>query len=222
MPAEGPFPFGLIETLRWTRSGGFWLLERHLARLSRSAGLLGHAYDEALARARLGEAVTERGDETVMERGDEALRLRLVLSSDGGIEITVTALLPLDGARVWTAAVADVRLDSADGLLAHKTTRRAFYDDERARLARERGCDEALFLNTSGELCEGGITSIFVERDGVLLTPPLSRGLLPGVWRGLLIDEGLAREAALGLDDLRGGFFLGNSLRGLIAARLAP
>jgi len=214
MPAEGPLPFGLIETLRWTRTDGFWLLERHLARLSHSARVLGHAYDEALVRARL--------DETVMERRDETLRLRLVLSPNGAIDITARELLPLDGARVWTAAVADFRLDSADGLLAHKTTRRAFYDDERARLARERGCDEALFLNTAGDLCEGGITTIFVERAGVLLTPPLSRGLLPGVWRGLLIDEGLARESALGLDDLRDGFFLGNSLRGLIAARLAP
>ena len=54
----------------------------------------------------------------------------------------------------------------------------------------------------------------------MLLTPPLARGLLPGVLRGRLLDEGHAREADLRAEDLAAGFLIGNALRGLIRARL--
>ena len=49
-----------------------------------------------------------------------------------------------------------------------------------------------------------------------------SLGLLPGVLRRKLLDEGRAGEAELTLDDLAGGFFIGNATRGLIPARLQP
>ncbi|HEY6869814.1 MAG TPA: aminotransferase class IV, partial [Novosphingobium sp.] len=78
----------------------------------------------------------------------------------------------------------------------------------------------ALLLHPAGVLTEGSFTSLFVERDGVLLTPPASRGLLPGVLRRSLLDSGRAREADLTIDDLADGFVLGNALRGLMPARL--
>jgi para-aminobenzoate synthetase/4-amino-4-deoxychorismate lyase len=53
-----------------------------------------------------------------------------------------------------------------------------------------------------------------------LLTPPARLGLLPGVARRALIDEGRAREAELTLADLEGGFLIGNALRGLMRAEL--
>ena len=71
-------------------------------------------------------------------------------------------------------------------------------------------------------LTEGSFTSLFVERDGILLTPPLSLGLLPGVLRATLLAENKAVEANLAIDDLQDGFFIGNSLRGLIPATLTP
>jgi len=63
---------------------------------------------------------------------------------------------------------------------------------------------------------------LFVERDGVLVTPPLSRGLLPGVLRAELIDTGQAVEGELTAADLAGGFLIGNALRGLMPAIVAP
>jgi para-aminobenzoate synthetase/4-amino-4-deoxychorismate lyase len=60
-----------------------------------------------------------------------------------------------------------------------------------------------------------------VEREGKLLTPPASRGLLAGVLRAKLLDEGRAVEADLKPSDLEGGFMVGNMIRGLIPARLA-
>ena len=57
-----------------------------------------------------------------------------------------------------------------------------------------------------------------MPRDGVLLTPPLARGILPGVLRAELIASGRAVEADLRPEDLRQGFQLGNALRGLVSA----
>ena len=79
-----------------------------------------------------------------------------------------------------------------------------------------------LFADPDGYVTEGSFTSLFVERDGVLLTPPLSRGLQPGVLRAELIDTGRAVEADLRAEDLAGEFLIGNSARGLLRARLRP
>ena len=75
-------------------------------------------------------------------------------------------------------------------------------------------------LRDDGLVTEGCFTNIFVERDGLLLTPPVGLGLLPGVLRRHLLDAGRAIEAELRLADLAGGFFIGNALRGLMPALL--
>ena len=77
-----------------------------------------------------------------------------------------------------------------------------------------------LFEDEDGFLTEGSFTHIFVERRGMLLTPPLSRGLLPGVLRACLIEEGEAQEADLTSTDLASGFYIGNAVRGLMRAVL--
>jgi para-aminobenzoate synthetase/4-amino-4-deoxychorismate lyase len=78
-----------------------------------------------------------------------------------------------------------------------------------------------LFTDPDGFLTEGSFTSLFVKRGGRLLTPPLSRGLLPGILRQRLIEEGKAEEADLVAADLDNGLWIGNAVRGLIPARLA-
>jgi branched-subunit amino acid aminotransferase/4-amino-4-deoxychorismate lyase len=143
-----------------------------------------------------------------------------VARADGTLEARATAEPPMPPGTVWRVGVAHARLDPHSPVLRHKSTLRSVYDDERARLKAELGADEALFLNTEGAVCEGGITSVFVEREGALLTPPLASGLVPGVLRASLLAEGSAREGKLTLADLRDGFLLGNAVRGLIPAKL--
>ncbi len=72
-------------------------------------------------------------------------------------------------------------------------------------------------------MCRGARSNIFIERDGQLLTPPTSSGLLPGVMRAQLLAAGSASEQVLTLDDLVNAerIFVGNALRGLIEVRLA-
>jgi para-aminobenzoate synthetase/4-amino-4-deoxychorismate lyase len=75
-------------------------------------------------------------------------------------------------------------------------------------------------LDSQGFVTEGSFTNIFVKGEGTLLTPPLSRGLLPGVLRAELLANGSAIEADLRQEDLANGFFIGNASRGLLPATL--
>ena len=86
--------------------------------------------------------------------------------------------------------------------------------------AHELDAHEALLVRDDGLVTEGSWTSVFVERDGKLVTPPLTLGLLPGVLRDSLVAQGRAVEGEVTLDDLTNGFFIGNALRGLMRARL--
>ncbi len=89
-----------------------------------------------------------------------------------------------------------------------------------ASIAAEANVFDVIFLNERGEVAEGARSNIFVERDGVLLTPPLASGALPGVLRASLLADGKAQEAVLWPADLLNGFWLGNALRGLCWAKL--
>ena len=136
----------------------------------------------------------------------------------------IQVVTPLGPDATWRLGVASTRLASGDPLLGHKTTERAAYEAARAGFAPARA-DEVILLNERGELCEGTITSIFVDagEGGRLLTPAARCGLLPGVLRAELLDEGRAEEAVLTVADLdrARSVWVGNSLRGLIAARLS-
>jgi para-aminobenzoate synthetase/4-amino-4-deoxychorismate lyase len=199
--------FDLIETIRFDPEEGMAELERHLARMKSTAEALDFRFDRHHARNELQAATF----------GLKAPRkLRLLLSRTGAIAIETRPLAPLPPAPVAVALV-PLPVDPADFRLRHKTSDRGFYDAAR----RAAGTFEIVFHDEDGFLTEGSFTSLFVERDGLLLTPPLSRGLLPGVLRAQLIEEGRAREAELRLEDLAGRFYIGNAVRGLIAARLA-
>jgi para-aminobenzoate synthetase/4-amino-4-deoxychorismate lyase len=138
-----------------------------------------------------------------------------MLGHDGGIAVQGAPLPPAPEEPV-AVALADLPIAATDPRLFHKTSDRAFYDDARVRA----GTFELLFRNARGELTEGSFTNLFVPRGGKLLTAPLAAGLLPGVLRAELIERGAAVEATLTQADLDGEFFIGNSLRGLIRARL--
>ncbi|MFS2176467.1 aminotransferase class IV family protein [Rhizobium pisi] len=203
--------FSLIETLRWQPDEGFIRLRLHLARLSRSARRLG--FPQPIdATIKLDEAVAE---------ATAPLRVRLTLDPQGRIAVTSAPFVPLAPETIWTVRIARTRLHSGDRLLRVKTTRRAIYETARAEYAQAEA-DEVILLNERGEVCEGTITSIFLDDgSGILRTPPISCGLLAGVLRTELICGRKARVARLTPADLDAGrLYVGNSLRGLIRANL--
>jgi para-aminobenzoate synthetase/4-amino-4-deoxychorismate lyase len=200
----------LVEAMRFEPEEGIPLLELHLERMKASAAELGFSFDRHEARNRIQALCFEL---------DTPAKLRLLLARSG--EIAVEAQ-PLGQAALPNPArcvVMPLPVVAGDWRLRHKTTDRGFYEAARAA-ALAAGADEALFRRADGLLTEACHSNIFVERDGTLLTPPAQVGLLPGVLRRRLLEEGRAREAELRLEDLAEGFLLGNSVRGLMPAGL--
>ena len=197
--------FDLIETMLFDPHAGIAELDRHLNRMKRSAETLDFAFDRHGARNEL-QAATFRA-------GPSLVRLRLSRTGAMAVELRRLPDVPEQPVAV---AVTPQPVPADDFRLAHKTSDRGFYDDARAAS----GAFETLFRDEAGFLTEGSFTTLFVERSGKLLTPPLSRGLLPGILRERLIEEGRAEEADLVEADLVHGFLIGNSVRGLVRARL--
>jgi para-aminobenzoate synthetase/4-amino-4-deoxychorismate lyase len=197
----------LIETMRFDPAEGIPLVERHLERIKHSAAVFGFAFDRHDARNEL-QAATFR-----LRR---PAKIRLLAARSGKISIEV-APLPAPFAGPLRVALLPLPVSTADVRLRHKTNSRAFYDEAR----RTSGADEVIFVDPEGFVTEGSFTNVFLEREGRLLTPPLARGLLPGVLRAELIETGRAVEHDLVGDDLIAGLHVGNALRGLMPAIVA-
>lgn len=228
---------GLFETLlAW--DGRVLEGEAHLARLERSAGILGLPlnWPAAALTAAMGEVLAVNG----IERGRSALRLTLT-GGDGprGLlpladprpRLLITAR-PADALPTEPAAVviAPFAVSAASPLRGHKTLS-ALEQVLARRHAAAAGAQEALLLNSAGHLVEASAANLFLVRDGELFTPPLADGALPGVTRARVLS--LAAEAgipatadrSLTTDDLASAdeAFLTNSLMGLRGVgRLCP
>lgn len=201
-------PAGLvvIETLGFTPKDGFARLGLHMDRVESTCARLDIPFDR-------GEALHSLGTSVDML----PVRVRMTVDLNGRIGVRASEMTPPPD--VWRVGISDIRLRSDDPWLRVKTSNRAVYDAARETMPDT--VDELLFLNENGQLCEGTITNLFVERDGKLLTPPLSCGLLAGVLRQELLETGRAQEAVLTVPDLQDNpVFVGNSLRGLIPAQI--
>ena len=199
--------FDLLETMAFDPLDGIRLLDLHMARLKASADALGFTFDRHGVRNEL-QAATFR----VREKS----RVRLVASARGSVAIEVREY------RSWPQAIVPVAVvprhaPAHDLRLLHKTTDRSIYRDA----LRRGGTFEVVMIDAAGYLTEGCFSTLFVERNDKLVTPPLSRGVLPGILRQSLIDMGEAVEGDLRVSDLERGFFIGNAARGMVAATLA-
>lgn len=196
--------FDLIETMAFDPAIGLPMLELHLARLQASADELGfrlnrHALRNELQAATFGFV--------------EPKRVRVLLARGGEMAVEVRGASPWPQA-IMQVAIVPRTLAGDDIRIRNKTTDRRHYE----AALRKGGTFEVLLQDEQGYLTEGCFSSLFVERGDRLLTPPLSRGLLPGVLRQSLLDLGEAEEADLKPHDLEKGFFIGNAARGLVAA----
>ncbi len=207
--------FELIETFLWTPSEDFRFLADHLRRLSSSARYFDFMFRRDAVVAALASAVRDRGT-------NDPGRVRLLLTKDGGVTAAVSDI-PGDGnvRSPWPVTISQVAVSSGDPFVRHKTTNRAWRDDE-LRKARDAGFAEVLFLNERGELTEGAITNVFLEIAGGLYTPPAASGLLEGVYRRKILSDRRWRvsERVLVPEDLEKAdrIFLTNSVRGMVPA----
>ena len=226
---------GIFETCVVVRREPF-ALTRHLDRLTRAAATIG------LAQPPL-DVIRGAVTELISRGGDQPARLRITWSAGsggagspraGGTPTLVLTLTPEAGAGPAGDPEAPAGVDVVvvpwvrnewSPLAGVKST--SYAENVLAvEYARSHGGTEAVFANTRGELCEGSATNVFVERDGTLLTPPLSSGCLAGVTRDLVLEWGRAagvtiEEVTLPLADLAGAEHAAvtSSMRGIVPIR---
>jgi para-aminobenzoate synthetase/4-amino-4-deoxychorismate lyase len=203
--------FDLLETMRLER-GTFLRLDRHLRRLSSSAFYFGFEIDSL--------RITETLSTYAGNQPSGLQRVRLLVSRDGAVDVQgqpfaltdVEELLPV-------VELARTPVSSSDPFLCHKTTHRVVYERHRAT---HPGVFDVLLWNERGEITEFTIGNVVVELEGERLTPPRACGLLDGVFRAALIDEGMIREQLITREDLwhASRLWLINSLREWVEVRL--
>ncbi|HTI31628.1 MAG TPA: aminodeoxychorismate synthase component I [Sphingomonas sp.] len=199
-----PDAFDLIETMRFDPMEGLLRLRGHVARLRASADALGFRFDHHGVRNDLQAATF---------RLRQPSRVRVLLARSGAAAIHVSPL-PEDPEGPVPVMIVPREAHPDDIRLCHKTSDRRVYPP------RPPGAFEVILRDAAGCLTEGGFTNLFVpDAGGRLRTPPLARGLLPGILRAELIEEGRAYEDDIAADELDKNFFVGNSLRGLLPAR---
>ena len=193
-PVEVP---DLLETMRYDPETGIPLLERHVRRLTESATYWGIP----LRPSAVGDALSAVG-------GQFALRVRLLLRSDGAVEVKTRPMPVWDepvGLRVWNG-----RIDHSEPRWAHKLADRSHYPD-----AEDEGV-EIVLVNSDGKVTETDRSNLMLRIDGQWLTPGVDDGCLPGVYREQLLERGEVVEASLDLDDLHRAeeIAVTNALRG--------
>lgn len=201
-----PLPdFSLLETIAWTPEEGYTLLDRHLERLKNSAAHFGFPVDLARVRRRLLRQARR------LPARPHPRKVRLLLGPDGALSCRAAPFRPEP--EPLRIAFARSPVARRDPFLRHKTTRREVY--ERARAGRE-GFDEVILWNRAGEVTEATASNIVIGKEGELVTPPLSAGLLPGTFRAQLLEEGKIREDRITRKELEGTnqIYLINSVRG--------
>lgn len=177
------FGSGLFETIR-VDGGLLCRFEEHLARISRSAWMLGYAFDGDADRLRnLCEAVVTANG---LEKG--SLKLIVFEMAEGASEIVLArpGLYPAEtyvrGFKLTIETVA-----GRPSLAGHKTLN--YLENIAAkRRALARGFDEAVFSDLTGEVFEGATTNLFVVKEGRVFTPPADGKILPGIVRDRVLQ----------------------------------
>ena len=100
-----------------------------------------------------------------------------------------------------------------------KHTDRAIYDAA-LNYARENDFDDAIVLNESGTIADAAIYNIFIIKDGIIYTPPLTDAPVAGVIRELLLTrlpDTKIIEQTISITDLYNAdeVFLTNAIRGI-------
>jgi para-aminobenzoate synthetase/4-amino-4-deoxychorismate lyase len=207
-PAEGVFETTLVVDGRAVE------VDAHLARLRASLNALYGLPLPAEARDSIADAAA----------GSELGRLRLTV---------IPAATPAVGVRVapverelvfpdWERAVELAPVAVPGGIGAHKWADRRLLEHAEAEV----GPAVPLVVDSDGAVLEGSRGSLFLVRDGALVTPPTDGRLLPGITRAQAIavarDLGIeVREEPVGADDLADAdeAFLTGGVRGVEPVR---
>ncbi|CAE6351021.1 unnamed protein product [Rhizoctonia solani] len=207
------------------QEGGFFLLERHHARLDAAAKELLPSLNAVPGLEELTKALW-KGIDTLGR--DTRQRVRVILDQDGQYRVTVTQL-PKTATRLLSLQL-DTLPTVAAPFATHKSTAREAYEMARARVHADYAstgllCDypfDVLMWNSSGDVTETSIANFAVYlrgpdllsavpgwsrgpqelAKGVYVTPSLSKGLIAGVMRAELLENGTIVEGRITKQDV--------------------
>ncbi len=223
---------GLFETLRATR-GAPQFFSLHWRRLERSARRL--KLRIPITAEKLTSLITLLCRKSRLD--DAAVRITLTrgrylggLAIDPKIEPTlIITVMPVTGlneslyAKGVRVAISGVNKAAASGLDPRIKSTNYLANIFAKAEADRKGCYEAILLGPQGEIAELSTASFFGVRDGVILTPPIETGILPGITREVLLrllrrNRLAHREVAIFPKDLAhlSEAWLSSSVRGLV------
>lgn len=198
---------GLFETLA-VRDGRALRVAAHLARLRGGCETLALTLpvpDETLAAALADVAAANQVDNGTLRltvtRGPAPRGVRPPANPAPTVLVTAarTELAPPSAASV---VIAESTRRNAFSPLARIKSLNYLDGIVAAIEAARRGADDALLLNTAGNLAEATAANLFAVIDGVALTPPVADGVLPGLMRAAVLEATAGAERSLAPDDL--------------------
>lgn len=185
-------PFYVYDSLL-LQDGSYYLQERHADRFSRSALFFQLTVDEASFRRETGEILDRIARDN--PRGCFKVRIRAFgPGRDTDVVCDPIQSLP----DPYTISLSNISTDTTTVFSSHKTSNRAHL--ERALESVPEVVD-VILVNGNGELAESSRANIVLELGGKKYTPPLTAGLLPGVFREELLSTGEIEEKVLFPDD---------------------
>lgn len=229
--------FSLVETML-LKNNKVFLLGRHLARLFKSADMLGFDSSKIKAHSNFAfkhESLKNNNLEYFLkvqpnnlysfwdELPDYFLKflkistkssiIRLFLNRNGDFSMTQLPFLDSINNKV---IISSSLLHSNNDLLYHKTTFRKWFGSTNNKIF------DTIFLNQKGEVCEGSRSNLVILKNDKLYTPHLKSGLLNGTFRELLLSSGIIKECILNKKDLFQAqkVFCINSVRGIVEVSL--
>ena len=201
-----PHPdFDLIETLLWRPDQGFYLLEQHLQRLESSADY----FQFDLSMDELRELLESTAIGALGDR-----KVRIALSRCGKIHVESSRVVSIAGS---TVGLAGRPIPAHTPYLNHKTTYRGHFADLLEEHHKHQAqVTDLIVWNEAGFITESSIANVVIGNQGALFTPHVRHGLLPGVFRQFLVQQGVVKEKDIRIDELRQAhsLYLINSVRG--------
>ena len=180
---------GVFETLK-AQDGKTLFIREHFERIVRNAALLGLQFPLSFLQ------MCKEIDRTLKANQASTATIRMTLSQEGSNKAHLVILIrPYVGPGNYHKGGKLILIRSAQadpaGVANIKTTSYLTKMIARMEIA-DRQAIEGIFLNADGHVTEGASSNLFVVKGGILLTPPLSEGLLPGTRRGIVLK--LARK----------------------------
>ena len=184
---------GLFETMRVV-GGKPFRFAQHLERMTRGADFLKikppfapkeleNFAEQLVEKNQMPDAILR----VTLTRGPGERGYKFYGRNNPTVVMTLHAAPSVESSIEWNLVTSSFRIPAADPLSSFKTTSKILHVMARAE-AGEKGADEALLVNTNGEVAETAGGNLFWVYEDKICTVPTGRGVLPGITRAIVLE----------------------------------